>query len=117
MRAACAKGDVLAIYSPNVPEYAMAFHAASLVGGVVTTINPLYTAAEVAYQLEDAGARYLLTVGPFLEKAQQAARQAPAARAVRAWASRPGRDGHSPRCWGAAGRRPTCPSTRRPTWW
>jgi acyl-CoA synthetase (AMP-forming)/AMP-acid ligase II len=68
-----AKGDVLAIFSPNLPEYAIAFHAVSLIGGVVTTINPLYTAAELSYQLKDAGACYLLTVGPFLEKARQAA--------------------------------------------
>jgi acyl-CoA synthetase (AMP-forming)/AMP-acid ligase II len=67
------QGEVFAIFSPNVPEYAIAFHAVSLIGGVVTTINPLYTAAELAYQLKDAGAVYLLTVGPFLDKARQAA--------------------------------------------
>ncbi len=31
------KGDVFAIYSPNLPEYAIALHAVSLLGGVVTT--------------------------------------------------------------------------------
>jgi acyl-CoA synthetase (AMP-forming)/AMP-acid ligase II len=70
------KGDVLAIYSPNLPEYAVAFHAVSLLGGVVTTINPLYTAAELQHQLEDAGARVLVTVAPCLEKAAPAARAA-----------------------------------------
>lgn len=30
------KGDVLAIYSPNLPEYALAFHSAALVGGIVS---------------------------------------------------------------------------------
>ena len=69
------KGDVFAIYSPNLPEYAVAFHAVSLLGGVNTTINPLYTPAELTAQLEDAGARYIVTVAPFLEKAQQAARE------------------------------------------
>ncbi|HKO58178.1 MAG TPA: AMP-binding protein, partial [Thermoanaerobaculia bacterium] len=34
------KGDVFAIYSPNLPEYAVVFHAVSLLGGIVTTINP-----------------------------------------------------------------------------
>jgi acyl-CoA synthetase (AMP-forming)/AMP-acid ligase II len=67
------KGDVFAIYSPNLPEYAVAFHAVSLLGGVNTTINPLYTVEELAQQLKDAGARSLVTVPPFLEKAQQAA--------------------------------------------
>src|SRR5436305_4478642 len=35
-----AQGDVLAIYSPNLPEYALAFHGAALAGGVSTTANP-----------------------------------------------------------------------------
>jgi acyl-CoA synthetase (AMP-forming)/AMP-acid ligase II len=67
------KGDVLAIFSPNLPEYAIAFHGAALIGGIVTTINPLYTAAELSYQLKDAGAKFLITVGPFLDKAREAA--------------------------------------------
>src|ERR1044071_3054859 len=33
------KGDVLAILSPNVPDYAVAFHGASLLGCVLTTVN------------------------------------------------------------------------------
>ena len=67
------KGDVFAIYSPNLPEYAVAFHAVSLLGGTVTTMNPLNTVGEIGTQVEDAGARYLVTVGPFLEKARQVA--------------------------------------------
>src|SRR5205814_744965 len=31
------KGDVMAIYSPNLPEYALAFHAVATGGGVNTT--------------------------------------------------------------------------------
>lgn len=69
------KGDVVAIYSPNVPEYAIAFHAVSLAGGVITTINPLYTPGEVAQQLRDCNALYLITVAPCIEKARQAARE------------------------------------------
>lgn len=67
------KGDVFAIYSPNLPEYAIAFHAVSLLGGIVTTINPAYTVTELSRQLADAGARYLLTTPAFLDKAMQAA--------------------------------------------
>ena len=67
------KGDVLAIYSPNLPEYAIAFHAVSLAGGIVTTINPLYTADELAHQLNDAKAKFLVTISLFLENAQEAA--------------------------------------------
>ena len=63
------KGDVLAIYCPNIPEYAIAFHGAASAGGINTTINPLYTADELAFQLNDAQAKYLLTIPQFLEKA------------------------------------------------
>src|SRR4051812_19145541 len=42
-RRGIAKGDVVALYSPNVPEYAVAFHAIASLGGVVTTVNPLNT--------------------------------------------------------------------------
>jgi len=68
-------GDVFAIYSPNVPEYAVAFYGVAMAGGVNTTLNPLYTADEAAHQLQDAGAKYLLTVPQFLDKAKQAAEQ------------------------------------------
>jgi len=70
------KGDVFAIYSPNIPEYAIAFYGVARAGGTVTTINPLYTADEAGRQLQDADAQYLLTVPPFLEKAEEAAAQA-----------------------------------------
>ena len=67
------KGEVFAIYSPNVPEYAIAFHAVAWLGAVNTTINPLYTAEEVGQQLRDANATYLLTIPQLLDRAQEAA--------------------------------------------
>jgi acyl-CoA synthetase (AMP-forming)/AMP-acid ligase II len=66
-------GEVFAIYCPNLPEYAVAFYGVLLAGGTNTTINPLYTVEELAAQLTDAGASYLLTIPPFLDKAIQAA--------------------------------------------
>ena len=69
------KGDVFAIYSPNVPEYAVIFLAVASVGGVNTTANPLYTADELAKQLTDSRARFLVTVAPFLDKAKEAAKK------------------------------------------
>ena len=56
------KGDVVALYSSNLPEYAVAFHAISLVGGVTTLVSPLYTAAELEAQLVDAEAKYVFTL-------------------------------------------------------
>lgn len=65
-------GSVAAIYSPNLPEYAIVFHAAAMRGGAVTTANPLYTAEELRFQLQDAGATMLFTIGAFLDKATEA---------------------------------------------
>ena len=67
------KGDVLAIYSPNLPEYAVVLLGVASLGGVNTTANPLYTADELAKQLVDSRARLLVTVPAFLDKAREAA--------------------------------------------
>ena len=67
------KGDVFATFSPNTPEYAVAFHGVASAGGINTTINPLYTADELGFQLKDSGARFLLTVPSFLDRALEGA--------------------------------------------
>ena len=67
-----APGDTLALMAPNLPEYAIIFHAVAVAGGVVTTVNPTYGADEVAFQLRDAGASELVTVGMFAEVAKEA---------------------------------------------
>ena len=67
------KGDVLAIFSPNHPEYTVAFHGVALAGGVVTTANPLYTVRELRFQLEDSKSVMLMTVPAFLDKSREAA--------------------------------------------
>ena len=38
-----AKGDVFAIYCPNLPEYAVVFYAVAMLGGINTTVNPQTT--------------------------------------------------------------------------
>src|SRR5215510_10382231 len=70
------KGDVCGILSPNCPEYAIAFHAVATLGGIVTPINPLYTKYEVAHQLKDSGARFLVTVPACAEKVLEAGEKA-----------------------------------------
>ncbi len=66
-------GDALAIYMPNLPEYAVVYHGVARSGGKATTANPLYTARELEHQLRDSGASILVTVGAFLEVAKEAA--------------------------------------------
>lgn len=66
------KGDVLALYATGSPEYIIALLAVWSLGGATTTINPLYTAGELAYQLKDAGAAYILTNLDLLPKVREA---------------------------------------------
>ena len=68
--------EVVGIYSPNVPAYAVAFHGVASAGGASTTANALYTVDELAFQLRDARARFLFTVPALLERALPAAREA-----------------------------------------
>jgi PAS domain S-box-containing protein len=70
------RGDVLAVWSPNLLEYAAVVYGAGLAGGVVTTINPLYNAIELAHQLRDARARVLVAAPQFAGTALQAAESA-----------------------------------------
>ncbi|HEY5665021.1 MAG TPA: AMP-binding protein [Ilumatobacter sp.] len=66
------KGDTLGLMAPNIPEYAVVFHGVAVAGGTVTTINPTYGADEVRFQLRDAGASMLVTIGMFADTARAA---------------------------------------------
>jgi acyl-CoA synthetase (AMP-forming)/AMP-acid ligase II len=66
-------GEVVAIFAPNLPEYAIAFHGAAAAGATVTTINSLFSEDTVRAQLADARARFLITIEPFLNRALPAA--------------------------------------------
>lgn len=68
------KGDVVGIFSPNVPDYATVFHGVGLAGGVVTTANPLYTARELHAQLVDSDATMVFSHPTFLDTAREASR-------------------------------------------
>ena len=65
--------DVVAFCCPNLPEFAIAFHAVAMLGGITTTINPLYTVHEMNWQLNDSRAKCVITVAPLLEKIREAA--------------------------------------------
>jgi acyl-CoA synthetase (AMP-forming)/AMP-acid ligase II len=76
------KGEVLAIYSPNIPEYAIAFHAVATLGAITSPVNPLYTPSEIAQQLNDCKAKFLLTIPQFIEAARAAATAAPSVQEI-----------------------------------
>ncbi|GIF97836.1 4-coumarate--CoA ligase family protein [Catellatospora citrea] len=66
-------GDVLALFSPNTLLYPVVFHAALAAGATVTTVNALATEKDLTTQLSDSGAKLLVTVSPFLDRAMAAA--------------------------------------------
>jgi acyl-CoA synthetase (AMP-forming)/AMP-acid ligase II len=74
-------GDTFAILAPNSPEWLVACFGAMAAGGVVTGLNPMCTPGEVAAQLLDSGARFLLTETAFLPTARAAAELTAASRA------------------------------------
>jgi len=66
-----AKGDRVALYLPNIPQFVIAYFGALKAGAVVTPINPLYREREVVFQLDDSGAQTLVTLDtlrPVVEK-------------------------------------------------
>jgi acyl-CoA synthetase (AMP-forming)/AMP-acid ligase II len=76
------KGDVVAIWAPNVPEYAVVFHAVVSLGAILTTISPACATPEVAFQLRDANASLLVTTAAMLERAREAVEAAAAPIAI-----------------------------------
>ncbi|MEP6064949.1 MAG: AMP-binding protein [Paracoccaceae bacterium] len=64
-------GKTVALMAPNCPEYCIIFHAVAWAGGTITTLNPSYTATEIAHQLKDSGADVLITIPDFLDTARQ----------------------------------------------
>jgi acyl-CoA synthetase (AMP-forming)/AMP-acid ligase II len=65
----------IGLLCPNAPAFAIVFHGILRAGAVVTTINSLYTAEEIASQLKDAKATWLFTVSPLLAGAEAAAKE------------------------------------------
>jgi long-chain acyl-CoA synthetase len=66
------KGDRVAIMSPNVLAYPAILFGALMAGGVVVNVNPLYTPAELEFQINDAGARFLFVFENFAHTVQAA---------------------------------------------
>ena len=50
------KGDRVAVFLPNCPQFAIAFYAILKLGAVHVPVNPLFKEAELVYELNDTGA-------------------------------------------------------------
>jgi len=60
------KGDRVALFLPNLPQFVLAFFGVLKAGGVVTAINPAYKEGEVLFQLSDAGAKVVICLAAAL---------------------------------------------------
>lgn len=69
------KGDVCAVFCPNLPEYATIFLGVASAGGINTTVNSLYSTNDLIHQFNDSGAKILITIPDFMERALPAAKE------------------------------------------
>ena len=66
-----AKGERVAIMSPNLLQYPVALFGILRAGMIVVNVNPLYTPRELEHQLKDAGARAIVILENFASVLQQ----------------------------------------------
>ena len=56
------KGDRIALFLPNIPQFIIGYFGILKVGAIVTTISPLHRDREVKYQLINSGAKSIVTL-------------------------------------------------------
>ncbi|MGD9954407.1 MAG: AMP-binding protein [Burkholderiales bacterium] len=71
-RLGLAPGERVAMMLPNVLQYPVALVGALRAGLAVVNVNPLYTAAELRYQLEDSGASAVVVLENFAHTLEHA---------------------------------------------
>ncbi|MEM3783624.1 MAG: long-chain fatty acid--CoA ligase [Candidatus Bathyarchaeia archaeon] len=65
------KGDKVAVFLPNVPQFIISYYGALKAGAIVTAISPLYKEREVEHQLNDSEAETIVVLDllyPIVEK-------------------------------------------------
>lgn len=67
------RGDVVAVCLPNIPEYALAFHAVASAGGVVAPMSPVSAEEEMTAQLKGTAVRFVVTIPPLVPRVRRAA--------------------------------------------
>jgi long-chain acyl-CoA synthetase len=65
------KGDRVAIMMPNVPQYVIAELGIWKAGGMVASINPLYTGAELEHMFNECDAETVVTLSLFYDKVKE----------------------------------------------
>jgi long-chain acyl-CoA synthetase len=65
------RGDKVAIFLPNIPQFIISYYGISEIGAIETAISPLYKEREVEHQLNDSEAETVVVLDalyPMLEK-------------------------------------------------
>ncbi|MCX6071036.1 MAG: AMP-binding protein, partial [Chloroflexi bacterium] len=65
------RGDPVAIFMPNTPQFVIAFFGILKAGGAVVAMNPLYTPREIEHQMKDAGCEIMLVTSNFYAKTKE----------------------------------------------
>lgn len=65
------KGDRVALYLPNCPQYVIGYYATLRLGAVVAPNNPLYVARELEFQVNDSGAETIICLSRFYPNVQK----------------------------------------------
>ena len=59
-------GDRVALHLPNIPEFVICYLAAQKIGAIAVSVNPMLTASELTFILNDCGAKLICTVADLL---------------------------------------------------
>jgi long-chain acyl-CoA synthetase len=76
------KGDRVAIYMPNSPQFPLAFFGILKAGAVVTTISPLDAPSQIEHKLTYAGAETILVMSNFYEQFKALQSKTPVKRVI-----------------------------------
>jgi len=72
-----ARGERVAIMSPNLLQYPVALFGILRAGMTVVNVNPMYTPRELEHQLKDSGARAIVILENFASTLQQVLKSTP----------------------------------------
>lgn len=64
------KGERVAIYLPNSPQFVIAYYGALKAGAVIAPVNPIYTPRELEFILKDSSAETIVALSQFYPKLQ-----------------------------------------------
>jgi long-chain acyl-CoA synthetase len=62
-----AKGDRVALFSPNTPQFVMSYYGVLKAGGVVVPCSPLYKEKELESQIRDSGAAIVVAANDVVQ--------------------------------------------------